>query len=79
MENKSILTVCPRDCYDSCFLKVKANNGKIISVRGDTNHPVTRGITCLRAAKDSERVLRNRVLYPYEKKVIPFAECHTIC
>lgn len=65
MEERSFSTVCPRDCYDSCFLRVTTNNGKITSVRGDPTNPVTRGITCLRAAKDSERVTRNRVFYPY--------------
>ncbi len=63
-----INTVCPRDCYDTCFLRVKVDDGKIVSVKGDPVNPVTRGFTCPRGAKDGERVDRNRVLFPYRRK-----------
>lgn len=62
---KEIKTVCTRDCYDSCGLIVKIDDsGKILSVRGDPDHPITRGLTCPRAAKDHERVYKNRVKAP---------------
>lgn len=62
---KEMKTVCTRDCYDSCGLIVKIDDsGKILSVRGDPDHPITRGLTCPRAAKDHERVYRNRVEVP---------------
>ncbi|MFX0093280.1 MAG: molybdopterin-dependent oxidoreductase [Candidatus Hodarchaeota archaeon] len=66
MVENIIQTVCPRDCYDTCFLRVKVDSTeKIIFVKGDPDNPVTRGIVCPRGAKDNERVFRNRVLYPY--------------
>ncbi len=44
---KTIRTVCTRDCYGSCGLIVKIDDlGKIVSVRGDPDHPITRGLTC---------------------------------
>tara|TARA_R110001606_G_scaffold361754_6_gene515073 strand:+ start:417 stop:2438 length:2022 start_codon:yes stop_codon:yes gene_type:complete len=47
MSNKhSILTTCPRDCYDACGIEVIITDGKISSVRGDPNHPVSRGKLC---------------------------------
>lgn len=62
---KEIKTVCTRDCYDSCGLIAKIDDaGRIRSVRGDPDHPVTRGLTCPRAAKDHERVYKNRVEVP---------------
>ena len=45
--NKEILkTTCPRDCYDACGIEVLRENGKIISVRGDKDHFVSRGKLC---------------------------------
>jgi anaerobic selenocysteine-containing dehydrogenase len=58
-------TICPRDCYDTCGLIVTVDDaGRISSVRGDPTHPVTRGITCPRAARDGERLYKNRVQTP---------------
>ncbi|MFX1254093.1 MAG: molybdopterin-dependent oxidoreductase [Promethearchaeota archaeon] len=68
MIETTLTTVCPRDCYDTCFLIVKIDNeGKILSIKGDRSNPVTQGFVCPRGAKDVERLLRNRVLYPYIK------------
>ncbi len=41
-----ILTTCPRDCYDSCGIKVIKRDGAITAVRGDPDHPVSRGALC---------------------------------
>jgi anaerobic selenocysteine-containing dehydrogenase len=58
-------TVCPRDCYDSCGLIATLDEtGQLVSVKGDPHHPVTRGITCPRAAKDHVRLQTNRVEAP---------------
>jgi anaerobic selenocysteine-containing dehydrogenase len=59
-------TVCPRNCPDSCFLTVTVEKGRIVSSRGDPDHPVTRGFTCPRGAADRERVYsEDRVLHPH--------------
>ncbi len=41
-----ILTTCPRDCYDACGMAVVLKDGVISSVRGDPEHPVSRGKLC---------------------------------
>jgi anaerobic selenocysteine-containing dehydrogenase len=41
-----VLTTCPRDCYDACGVLVVKRNGAIRHVRGDPNHPVSRGRLC---------------------------------
>jgi anaerobic selenocysteine-containing dehydrogenase len=41
-----ILTTCPRDCYDACGVAVHKRDGAIRHVRGDPNHPVSRGRLC---------------------------------
>jgi anaerobic selenocysteine-containing dehydrogenase len=41
-----ILTTCPRDCYDACGVAVLKRDGVIRHVRGDPDHPVSRGRLC---------------------------------
>ena len=42
----TLLTTCPRDCYDACGILVTVRDGEIRSVRGDPDHPVSRGKLC---------------------------------
>jgi len=39
-------SVCPYDCPDTCGLLVTVENGRALSVSGDPDHPVTRGLLC---------------------------------
>ena len=41
-----IRTTCPRDCYDSCGIVVVRRPGMEPQVRGDPDHPVSRGTLC---------------------------------
>jgi anaerobic selenocysteine-containing dehydrogenase len=41
-----VLTTCPRDCYDACGIAVVKRDGAIRHVRGDPDHPVSRGQLC---------------------------------
>jgi anaerobic selenocysteine-containing dehydrogenase len=34
---------CPHDCPDTCAMLVTVEDGRAISVRGDPEHPFTRG------------------------------------
>jgi anaerobic selenocysteine-containing dehydrogenase len=44
---RDIRTTCPRDCYDACGAVVRvAADGQVIHVRGDPDHPVSRGKLC---------------------------------
>ncbi len=42
----TIKTTCPRDCYDACGALVRVRDGRILAVRGDPEHPVSRGKLC---------------------------------
>src|SRR5829696_1524824 len=46
----SIRTTCPRDCYDSCGIVVFKRDGAIHQVRGDPDHPVSRGALCAKCS-----------------------------
>ena len=51
MTETSILSTCPRDCYDSCGLRVVIDDtGKINRVTGDPDHPSNRGSLCGKCA-----------------------------
>ena len=41
-----IRTTCPRDCYDACGIIVVKRQGEIVRVKGDPEHPVSRGELC---------------------------------
>jgi anaerobic selenocysteine-containing dehydrogenase len=41
-----VRTTCPRDCYDSCGIVVVKRDGRVSQVRGDPDHPVSRGKLC---------------------------------
>ena len=59
------MIVCPRDCYDTCFLEVVRGNNGSLTLRGVKNHLITRGITCPRALADVKRAQSKfRVLRP---------------
>lgn len=46
MKNKSYRSVCPYDCPDTCGLVVDVQNDRAVAVKGDPDHPVTRGFLC---------------------------------
>ena len=45
-----IKTTCPRDCYDGCGIIVRKRDGEIFRVKGNREHPSTRGPLCAKCA-----------------------------
>ncbi len=39
-------SVCPRDCPDVCSMIATIEDGKVVRVVGDPDHPITRGFLC---------------------------------
>jgi len=46
MSRKIRRSVCPYDCPDTCGLLVEVSEGKAVRVKGDSDHPFTRGTLC---------------------------------
>jgi anaerobic selenocysteine-containing dehydrogenase len=46
MSTSIVRSVCPYDCPDTCGMLVKVENGSAVAVKGDPDHPVTRGLLC---------------------------------
>ncbi len=58
-------TICPLDCPDSCGIIATLESGKIISLQGDTTHPITNGYLCNKMRKYHERIYSDqRILSP---------------
>ncbi|MBP2652453.1 MAG: formate dehydrogenase [Firmicutes bacterium] len=39
-------SVCPYDCPDTCGLLIYVENGRVVKIQGDPEHPFTRGKLC---------------------------------
>ncbi len=60
--------VCSHDCPDSCSVRVGVRDGRIVSITGDPEHPVTRGFLCGKVNRYAERVYSPlRVSHPLRR------------
>ncbi|MFC7678648.1 molybdopterin-dependent oxidoreductase [Paenibacillus sp. GCM10028914] len=67
-ENGVFPAVCPLDCPDTCGLLLHKENGKIVKVAGNPEHPVTKGAICNKVRNMAERVYHpERLLYPLRR------------
>jgi anaerobic selenocysteine-containing dehydrogenase len=58
-------SVCALDCPDTCSLLINVEDGKGTRLRGNPDHPVTRGFLCGKVAQYLEREYSpQRLLYP---------------
>lgn len=48
-------TLCNRDCPDTCGIVASVREGRVVRLRGDRDHPVTRGFLCYRTNQFLER------------------------
>lgn len=59
---------CPHDCPDTCAMLVTVEHGRAVAVRGDPEHPFTRGGLCVKVNDYTERVYSpDRVLHPLRR------------
>jgi anaerobic selenocysteine-containing dehydrogenase len=61
-------SVCSLDCPDQCGLLVHKQDGKIVKIQGDPNHPVTKGNICNKVRNMTERIYDpKRLKYPMKR------------
>jgi anaerobic selenocysteine-containing dehydrogenase len=70
MPPRTVHAVCSHDCPDSCGVLVTIDEtGHATKLRGDPDHPVTRGFLCGKVAKYLDRVYSpDRLLYPMRRR-----------
>lgn len=59
---------CPHDCPDTCSMVYEVEDGKLISVKGNADHPMTRGGLCVKLKDYEKRHYHpDRLLYPLRR------------
>ncbi len=61
-------SVCPYDCPDCCGLLVTVEDSRITKVKGDPEHPVTRGFLCRKMQHYEDDIYSpDRIMTPYRR------------
>ena len=47
-ETRVVKGACPQDCPDTCAFLYHVEDGKLVEVTGDPDHPMTRGGLCVK-------------------------------
>jgi anaerobic selenocysteine-containing dehydrogenase len=59
---------CPQDCPDTCAFLYHVEDGKLVEVSGDPNHPMTRGGLCVKLKNFAEHHYNpDRLLHPMKR------------
>jgi anaerobic selenocysteine-containing dehydrogenase len=63
-----VRAACPHDCPDTCAMLVTVEQGKVIRIQGDPDHPPTHGALCTKVSRYAERTYHDeRVLHPLKR------------
>ena len=66
--SKVVRGACPHDCPDTCAMLTTVVDGQASAVRGDPDHPFTRGALCPKVRDYEQRVYhRDRILHPLRR------------
>jgi anaerobic selenocysteine-containing dehydrogenase len=67
-QRQSFFGACPHDCPDTCAMIYEVENGRLVEVRGNKQHPMTRGGLCVKL-KDFHDHHANpgRLMYPLRR------------
>jgi anaerobic selenocysteine-containing dehydrogenase len=64
----AVRAACPHDCPDTCAMLVTVADGRATGVRGDAEHPFTRGGLCVKVNNYVDKVYSpDRLLYPMRR------------
>ena len=64
MSEKTVRTLC-FECHSRCGVLVEVRDGKIVGIKGDKEHPFSRGFTCFKARAVKEMIYHpDRITQP---------------
>lgn len=67
-ELRTVRAVCPHDCPDTCGMVVTVQDGRAVALRGDADHPFTKGFLCQKVSRYLDRVYHaDRLLWPLRR------------
>jgi len=62
---QNVKTICPLDCPDTCGVVARVEDGKVVALSGDSEHPYTNGFICKKMKDYPERLYsEKRITYP---------------
>jgi anaerobic selenocysteine-containing dehydrogenase len=65
---KTFFGGCPHDCPDTCAMIYEVEDGRLVEVRGNKEHPMTRGGLCVKLKDYHDHHYNpDRVLYPLRR------------
>ncbi len=65
---RTVRGACPHDCPDTCALRITVQDGRVVKVAGDPDHPPTHGALCTKVSRYPERSYSaDRVLTPLKR------------
>ena len=68
MSESTVLSACPHDCPDTCAMITTVRDGVAVGVRGNPEHPFTRGGLCVKVNDYEQRVYNSeRILRPLRR------------
>ncbi|MEA3152140.1 MAG: hypothetical protein QOD56_3079 [Gammaproteobacteria bacterium] len=68
VETKTVRGACPQDCPDTCAFIYHVEDGKLVEVTGDPDHPMTRGGLCVKLKNFAEHHYHpDRLVYPMKR------------
>ncbi len=68
MRSDDVRGACPLDCPDACSWVVTVRDGNAVALRGNREHPFTRGALCVKVNRYLEHaVAPDRLLYPMRR------------
>jgi anaerobic selenocysteine-containing dehydrogenase len=68
LQPKTFFGACPHDCPDTCSMLFEVRGGVLQSVRGNPDHPMTRGGLCVKLKDYEKRHYHpDRLLYPMRR------------
>ena len=53
---RTVIGACPNDCPDTCSMIVTVEDGRATGIRGNPDHPFTRGALCAKTNDFHEKV-----------------------
>ena len=68
LKRETFFGACPHDCPDTCAMIYEAVDGKLVDVRGNKDHPMTRGGLCVKLKDFHDHHYNpDRLLYPLRR------------
>jgi anaerobic selenocysteine-containing dehydrogenase len=65
---RTVHAACPHDCPDTCAMQVTVQDGRVVKIVGDPEHPPTHGALCTKVSRYAERTYHpERVLHPLRR------------